>query len=317
MNPSTLLNQHDFPIIVVNEVRFMRIAVIGSGTMGQLFGAKLSVNNEVTMVSRRKEIALLIQNEGIVLKEANEEKVYKPDATTTPCGHYDLLLVFTKAYDAENALEMYNNIIDKDTLILSLMNGAGHENRLPEGSLLGITQDGAYRTSENHVVHSGMGGLTTFGRIDGNNEGLDKLVDIFNKAGFKTELSSNIRYTVWHKLIINASSSVLSGILGVKQGVVYTNPEAWEICKDLITEICLVAEKEGIHFDTAEQIDRLKNHLINNPDGYTSIYSDLKNGRKTEVDYISGTVYNTGLKYGLDLKSHKLMIAMVHAKENI
>ena len=55
MNPSTLLNQHDFPIIVVNEVRFMRIAVIGSGTMGQLFGAKLSVNNEVTMVSRRKE----------------------------------------------------------------------------------------------------------------------------------------------------------------------------------------------------------------------------------------------------------------------
>lgn len=294
----------------------MKIAVIGSGTMGQLFGAKLSLSNEVTMICRRKQLADLINDEGIIIKDSDKQTVYKPNATTTPLGHFDLVILLTKAYDAKNALNMYKEIIDDKTLILSLMNGAGHENVLPDGSLLGITQDGAYRTKDNYVVHSGKG-LTTFGRVSGNNLDLDCVVDAFNKAGFKTELSKDIKYSIWHKLMINASSSVLSGILGVKQGDVYTNPDAFEVCKDLIREICEASEKEGIHFDEDEQIERLKNHLINNPDGYTSIYSDLKNGRKTEVDVISGTVYNTGLKHGLDLKTHKLMIAMVHAKEMI
>lgn len=293
----------------------MKIAIIGSGTMGQLFGAKLSLNNDVTMICRRSELSSLIEKEGIILEDDNKVNIFKVKATTSPSGHFDLIILLTKAFDASRALKMYSNIIDDNTKILSLMNGAGHEDILPPNSLIGVTQDGAYRTKENYIVHSGKG-LTSFGRISGNNDDLKGIVDAFNDVGFNSELSNNIKYTVWNKLMINASSSVLSGILGVKQGDVYTNELAFEICKDLISEICLCAKHEGLNFNEDEQIERIKNHLINNPNGYTSIYSDLKNGKKTEVDYITGTVYNTGLKHGLDLKTHKLMLTMVHALEN-
>ena len=116
--------------------------------------------------------------------------------------------------------------------------------------------------------------------------------------------------------MINASSSVLSGVLGVRQGYVASDPPSWEICKDLIREICRTAALEECIFDEEEQIERIRKHLENAPDGYTSIYADLKNGRKTEVDFISGHIVRTAEKHGLSVPVQKCIVRMVHAIEN-
>lgn len=292
----------------------MKIAIIGAGAMGQLFGAKLSEYNAVTLIARRESLCELIRKNGVAVEENGEVKIYHPSITTHPNECMDLVIVFTKALDAEKAMGMYQNIIDEHTFVLSLMNGAGH--KLPDGALVGVTQDGAYKKEENYIVHSGVG-QTFFGRPDGATDGLSEIEQVFVQAGFDTAVSDNIQYIVWNKLMINASSSVLSGVLGVRQGIVYTNPYAWSICQNLIREICQVASAAGVYFNEDEQITRIQNHLIKNPNGFTSIYADLKNGRKTEVDYINGTVYQTGLKYGIEANTHKLMINMVHAMETI
>ena len=94
---------------------------------------------------------------------------------------------------------------------------------------------------------------------------LEMIRRVFEDAGFPAFLSENIRFDVWNKLMINASSSVLSGILQVRQGYVAENEEAWSVCKDLIREICMTAEGEGCHFDPEEQILRIQEHLRNAP----------------------------------------------------
>ncbi len=130
-------------------------------------------------------------------------------------------------------------------------------------------------------------------------------------------IADNIRQMVWNKLMINASSSVLSGVLQVKQGYIAENPDAFEMCKNLIKDICIVANAMGMSFDVDEQITRLYNHLKNAPDGLTSIYSDLKKGRKTEVDYISGAVVNAAGKKGINVPAQDMMVHMVHAMEGL
>ena len=115
--------------------------------------------------------------------------------------------------------------------------------------------------------------------------------------------------------MINASSSVLSGVLQQAQGYVVANAYAWEICQDLIREICDIAAGEGCSFDPREQIERIRTHLQNAPGGYTSIYVDIQNSRKTEVDYISGAVVRAAQKQGKSVPAQTMMVRLVHAME--
>ena len=300
----------------------MKIAVIGPGAMGLLYGAKLSALAEVVLVGNNAEHVKEINDNGITLKRDGNETVYHVPAVlsgqkTEPA---DMIILFTKAYLTEAALEQNKVLIGPNTILLTLQNGAGHEEVLSKVTdkkniLIGTTAQGSYRENAHTIVNSGLGD-TVVGAISDGFTGIEEVRDAFDQSGFPCKVSDNIGQAVWNKLMINASSSVLSGVLGVNQGYVAQNSHAWEICKDLIREICMTAAGEGYSFDGEEQIARIANHLKNAPGGYTSIYADLKNGRKTEVDYISGAVVRAAKRQGKTVPTQELMVHMVHAMED-
>lgn len=300
----------------------MKIAVIGPGAMGLLYGAKISKCAEVVLIGNNAEHVREINDNGITLKRDGEETVYRVPAVLS--GQIkepaDMVILFTKAYLTEEALEQNQALIGPDTVLLTLQNGAGHEEVLnkfadKKNILIGTTAQGSYREDAHTIVNSGLGD-TAIGAVSHEFTGIEEIRTVFEQSDFPCKISDNIRQTVWNKLMINASSSVLSGVLGVNQGYVAQNSNAWEICKDLIREICATAAGEGFSFDEKEQIERIANHLKNAPGGYTSIYADLKNGRKTEVDYISGAVVRAAEKQGNTVPTQILMVRMVHAMED-
>lgn len=186
--------------------------------------------------------------------------------------------------------------------------------------LIGTTKQGSYRESASVIVNSGLG-ETVFGGVAAKGEQapdrarLEELCGVFESAGFPCGVSENIRFEVWNKLMINASSSALSGVLQVPQGYVAENENAWLICEDLIREICAAAAGEGAFFDSDEQIARVREHLRKAPDGYTSIYADLKNGRKTEADFICGAVARAAHDQGFRVPVQETILRLVHAME--
>ena len=306
----------------------MKIAVIGPGAMGLLYGAKLSECAEVILIGNNAEHVKEINDNGVTLKRDGDETVYHVPAVL--CGQVeesaDMVILFTKAYLTEEALEQNKTLIGPDTVLLTLQNGAGHEEVLSQFAekkniLIGTTAQGSYRENAHTIVNSGLGD-TAIGAISDDFVGtegiigMEEIKNVFEESGFPCIISDNIGQTVWNKLMINASSSVLSGVLSVNQGYVAENSNAWEICKDLIREICATAAGEGYPFDIKEQIERIANHLKNAPGGYTSIYADLKNGRKTEVDYISGAVVRAAKRQGKKVPTQELMVRMVHAMED-
>lgn len=300
----------------------MKITIIGPGAMGLLYGAKLSECADVVLVGNNAEHVKEINDNGIILKREGTETVYHVPAVLS--GQIkepaDLIILFTKAYLTEEALVQNKALIGPDTILLTLQNGAGHEEVLckfaeKKNILIGTTGQGSYRENAHTIVNSGLG-ETAIGAISDEFTGIAEVGQVFEQSGFPCKISDNIRRMVWNKLMINASSSVLSGVLGVNQGYVAENGYAWEICKDLIREICKTATGEGYPFDEEEQIERIANHLRNAPGGYTSIYADLKNGRKTEADYISGSVVKAAERQGKTVPTQTLMVRMVHAMED-
>lgn len=300
----------------------MKIVLVGPGAMGLLFGGYLSRKNDVTLVGRNADRMKQIQQDGVRIRETDgREEIYHPNATAEPdkLSEADLVLLFVKAGDSETALESVKHLIGSNTFLMTLQNGAGHEKLLmkyapKERVIIGTTNQGSYKLDETSVCHSGLGD-TALGAVSGSGEAFAPVAETFQVCGFPCKLSEQVRGMIWNKLMINASSSVLSGILQMPQGYVVENSSAWNIAQKLIKEICAVAVAEGYPFAADEQIERIDKHLRNAPGGYTSIYADLKAGRNTEVSVINGAVVEAGRRLGIPTPTHELILDMVYAME--
>ena len=305
----------------------MKITVIGPGAMGLLFGGKLAACADVSLIGSNAANLKEINEKGVTIKRDGSSvtrmvPAYKGGSCKEPA---DVVLLFTKAYQIRDVLSENRGLIGPDTMLLTLQNGAGHDRVMREFAdsahvLIGTTKQGSYRESASVIVNSGLG-ETVFGGAASQGEqapdraGLEELRSVFESAGFPCAVSDNIRFEVWNKLMINASSSVLSGVLQVPQGYVAENEMAWSICEDLIREICAAAAGEGAVFVPEEQILRVREHLRKAPDGYTSIYADIKNGRKTEADFICGAVVRAAQEQGLRVPVQETILRLVHAME--
>ena len=300
----------------------MKIAVIGPGAMGMLFGSYLSQKHDVTLVGTNPAKMQTITESGVTIREMDgSERTYHPRATADAAAlsPVDLVIVQVKASASEAALTKNQNLIGPETILMTLQNGMGHDALLScfavRGQIvIGTTQQGSYKLGEASVCHSGLG-KTFLGAVTGDSARFAALAGVFADCGFPCEVCAQVQGMIWDKLMINASSSVLSGILQVAQGYVEQDPHAWALAEKLIRELCAAATAEGYPFDADEQIARIRLHLQKAPDGFTSIYADLKAGRRTEVDVINGAVVAAGRRHNIPVPTHEFVVELVHAME--
>ena len=105
--------------------------------------------------------------------------------------------------------------------------------------------------------------------------------------------------------------------LGLTRGLLVAGPFFFRsgLAEKLIRELCAAATADGYSFDAEEQIARIRLHLQKAPDGFTSIYADLKAGRRTEVDVINGAVVEAGHRHNIPVPTHEFVVELVHAME--
>ena len=106
----------------------MKIAVIGPGAMGLLFGSYLSHHHDVTLVGTNPANMQSITENGVTIRETDgSERIYRPHATadTTGLSPVDLVIVQVKASASEAALTKNKALIGPDTILMTLQNGMG------------------------------------------------------------------------------------------------------------------------------------------------------------------------------------------------
>lgn len=204
---------------------------------------------------------------------------------------------------------------------MTLQNGAGHEDILSEfvpkeRIIIGTTEDNGAVLDFGYVRRGGKGKTNIGMLVPDSNGMLGKIKESFDSCGFDTHIYDNIQQLIWDKLFTNVSLSALTGVLQVPIGFIAADEYAWSMTVTLIKEALAVAKALGLEFDEQEIIERVRNTSISSPEGKTSIYADLKAGRRTEVNTISGAVVRAGEKTGVDVPTHRMIVNMVHAMED-
>lgn len=301
----------------------MKIAVLGAGAMGSIYGGHLSLNNDVYMVDKKQELVDKINNDGLKLFENDTDVIYNPTAVTDSknIGEVDLVILFVKSLYSRAALMENSHIIGGNTYVMTLQNGAGHEDIISEfvpmeRIIIGTTEDNGAILDTGYVRRGGKGKTNIGMLVPDTNNMLEKVKKVFDSCGFDTHIYSNIQQLIWDKLFTNVSLSALTGILQVPMGFIAQDEYAWNMAVTLIKEAMAVAKAMGLDFDEAEMIERVKNTSLGSPEGRTSIYTDLSKGRPTEVNTISGAVVKAGDKVGVPVPSHKMIVNIVHAMED-
>ena len=300
----------------------MRIAVIGAGAMGSIYGGHLSLKNEVYLVDTNAAVVEHLQKEGLKLQENGTDNMYYPKAVTSTEGiaPVDLVILFVKALFSKAALSGNKGIIGPDTYVMTLQNGSGHEDILGEfvpqdHIIIGTTNDNGAILGMGYIRHGGVGETNIGMLVEDTGKFLPKLKEALDSCGFVTTIQENIKQLIWDKMFTNVSLSAVTAILSVEMGYIAANEHAWYLAERLVREAAAVARGMGLKADDEKLLAKVRTTSEGSPNGVTSICADIRAGRKTEVDTISGSVVRASKKCGVPAPTHECVVEMIHALE--
>jgi len=285
----------------------MNIIIIGAGAIGTYLAAVISREYDVTLVGKKehhhKEHFKVIQKNGILLsgfqtvmsKVLTTRELKKIPAQT-------LVIVTTKAYDVKIVFEDLKNIVKDDTIFMLIQNGIGIKEEvkdiLPNEIIRAVTGIGA------EIIRPGEV-RTSWGKVVlENTKSAKKVYEIFSKSTFDTSISDDIKQEEWLKLSINAFVNPLTTLLQVRSHML-SKPEIRGLVEKVIDEALAVAEKVGYPVQrdkVIKTISRLKQYK-----NYSSMYQDVKRGKKTELDYITGAIIRLAKTYNISVPYNEFL----------
>lgn len=302
----------------------MRIAVLGAGAMGSLYGGILSNANEVYLVDIWEEHVKEINEHGLIIEEEYGDEVYHPHAVTSISNlpPMELVIIFVKSINTLEVVNKYKNIFTKDTLVLSLQNGYGNLEDIKtvvkeENIIIGTTSHGATILKPGKIIHAGVG-CTVLGTVKKEyKRNADKVKDIFLNSKVETQISDDILYLIWNKLIINIGINPLTAILNIKNGKLLDSDYTLYMMKKLVDEAIDVAKSININFDKEEMFEKVKLVAKNTSNNKSSMLQDISKNRKTEIDRINGAVVSLGVKMNIPTPYNEAVRYIIKSKESL
>ena len=299
----------------------MKIAIIGAGAMGCLYGAKLSsgAGNEVHLLDVWKEHVDAVNTRGLLIETDGELKEYRNLAAHTEAskaGFADLAVVFVKSTLTEQAVRSNIEVFGPDTAVLTLQNGLGNIELISKvvGSkkvLAGTTAHGATMLGPGKVRHAGQG-MTLIGELDGCVSGrAGEICDVFNRAGLETSVSDNVLGAVWDKLLVNVGINALTGITRLHNGQILENPEIAGLLESAVLEGAKIAKARGVRLGFADPVSHTKDVCAATAKNKASMLQDILNHRKTEIDMINGAIVREGKLLGIETPVNETLTNLI------
>lgn len=244
--------------------------------------------------------------------EGPEEVVTVPYLLAT-AARPSLLMVTTKAGDTLDAIESNLHCISPDTPIVLFQNGMGCQQavaeRWPQRPILAAsTTEGANRPAPGCTVHAGkgetwVGPLTTSATTH-----LAQVVTTLGTSGLTVHAEQDIQRRLWEKLIINAGINAFTAILDCPNGDILTDPFYLEHIDELCDEIAKVMkgdiEKALPSVTIRERIEMTARKTARNT---SSMRSDRRLSRRTEIDFINGYIARRGHELGVDVPTNQML----------
>jgi 2-dehydropantoate 2-reductase len=297
-----------------------RLAIIGVGAMGSLFGCRLSPLTELVMFGNWPEQLRAIRQDGLLLIDPSGRQSRHQVRVTSQTRHmkaFDVALILVKSWQTERAARQASELLSEDGLAVTLQNGLGNIDILGayvgQGrAALGVTSEGAMMIGPGVVRHAGAG-LTHLAATTETESGLHKLADLFDRAGFVTELTSDPEALVWGKLSINAGINPLTALLQVTNGFLVEDETACQLMRWAAEETQAVALALGIALPFSSASERALEVARATAANRSSMAQDVVRGMPTEIEAITGQVVETGQQLGVPVPVNEALLLLVRS----
>jgi 2-dehydropantoate 2-reductase len=301
----------------------MRVTVIGPGAVGLLWAGRLAqAGAQVALLDHRPERAQRLNDEGIFLEDGAGQVNHRLPAGALPqvLDQTDLALVCVKAYQTEEVAKVLGGNLGPGGRALTLQNGMGNVEALvaalgPERVLGGITSEGATLLKEGHVRHAGRG-QTHLGPAQGEiDDFIQEVTRLLNSAGFATQAVEGCQNLIWTKLVINVGINALTAILNVPNGRLLEIPHAAGMMEQAVNEAVEVGHELGISFIHEDMLEAVREVARRTAKNISSMLQDVRNKRRTEVQFINGAVLEKGTELGVACPINAALTNLVLALE--
>ena len=283
----------------------MKIAIVGAGAMGSLFGALLrEAGAEVWLLDVWQDHIDAINEHGLSIEAAGQTRTVAIHAVTRAeaIGQADAVIVFVKSTATEAVAQTCGKLTGRTGMVLTLQNGLGNAEIIArhieaDRILAGTTSQGATLLGPGAVRHAG-GGITQIGVWAGSAlDAAQPIVDLFNAAGLETELVDDIKPLIWNKLLVNVGINAITALTGITNGQILDLEATRELCRLAVEEAESLARERGVPV-----MDNAVEHVFEiacaTSANRSSMGQDVDHQRLTEIGMMNGKVAELAKEMG-------------------
>ncbi len=310
---------------------------MGPGGLGGTVAALLSQTGEceVTVVGRPGAHIEAIREHGLRLTGLREltAEVNATDSAKA-IEECDVLIYTIKAQDTQDALAATVHTHARE-LVTSLQNGTAKDDLLADAfgseKVIGGLAVVAGERPEPGTVKWTYDGGTQFGELDdSSSERVDRLVDLFRKAGLVTDSSDAIVSSTWTKMVGWIPMGLIACLTRRNNAEVLSDRSLATEYVGMVRELNGLAEKKGIPMadigpyhvrswcegTVEEAVDRATESPLAGSQSTHSALQDLGQGKRTEFNACVAPVIQEAAKLGVPLTSTRAMYSMLMALED-
>lgn len=281
----------------------MQCTILGPGAMGCLWASHLD-----------QPCHFLVKNGHPFLQQT--QFTYLPDNRSIPfsASTFDTyqrkqahLIIATKAYAAEAALDAALQCEPKPRSLFLLQNGMGSQQaiaaRYPDLPIFAVSSThGAFKPDVHTLMHAGkgihrIGPLTPSAKRNLVNEMLSADQFIWHE---------NIEPVLWQKLQINAAINALTVIYQCANGALLDGAERQQHMAQLCAETDALLEKLGIEHEPSQLLAEKIAALT--AANFSSMYQDANHQRQTEIAFINGYIVKKCQEISLPCPAHQAIL---------
>ncbi|AEM71627.1 2-dehydropantoate 2-reductase [Allomuricauda ruestringensis DSM 13258] len=266
-----------------------KIYIVGSGAIGKALAVFLQQENKQVVLVRGREDNIPDTEDTITV--VGKDNTFQQRIITTTFSAIQaingIVLIATKAF-ANTVIAKKLKDKEGDFSLVLLQNGLHVERPFQEF-------DKVYRcvlfstsqvTEDNKVTFKSVMS-SPVGNLQGNNDGLEDVIDKINTPYFSFHSEPDITRHIWTKVIANCAFNSICPLLETDNGIFIRNANALQLARTIIEECVSLAQRQGIDLD-CDTIEKNLMLISQRSDGQLiSTYVDILHNRRTEIESLN------------------------------
>jgi 2-dehydropantoate 2-reductase len=299
-----------------------RVCIVGAGTIGSLFAGHLAQVAEVSVLTRRREHAEALEDQGLrVTGRSDLRATVRASHDPAELPDPDLAIVACKGTQLESAVARLEGRFP-DAMLMPVQNGLGAEEVVRRHGrwplISAITFMSGTRHSDTEVEYvldtaTWLGPYedTPFARVE-------EVAALIRAAGLKAEAFPDLRPAQWSKLVFNATVNGVAALTGLRHDFHFATEvepsDLGHLVRALMDEGKAAASAAGVVLND----DPWEMNVLATQRGSAhspSMLEDVRSRRPTEVELINGSLVREAERAGTDVPLQKAILALVRGKE--